>query len=288
MTIAGNRARNAFIIGLPVVWVLLTLIAPMAIMLSHSFFRQSYPGFKSDFILDSYLTILTDPQYLKVILRTLRVAFITAIAALTVAFPMAYFLVFKVRSPALRNLIYFLIILPLWVSYLLRAYVWKAILGEEGILNSFLMYVGIIDHPSGVFLYNEFAVILTLTYIFIPFMVMPIYSALEKIPPNLLEAAGDLGISPARTFLTVTLPLAKPGIAAGLIFTICLTSGDFVAATLVGGASNTMVASVIQSQFGASLNWPLGSALSVVMFCFIYALSALADRIETRSKARQP
>jgi len=281
----AGRYTSALIIGLPMVWIMLTLVVPMAILLSHSFFRQSYPTFAPDFVFDNYAAVFRDPQYLQVIVRTLKVAFITAVCSLLAGFPLAYVLVFKIRSFALRNTLYFLIIVPLWISYLLRAYVWKAILGEEGILNSFLIYAGIISEPSSVFLYNEFSVIVTLTYIFIPFMVMPIYSALEKIPPQLLEAAMDLGVSPARTFLTITLPLAKPGIVAGVVFTICLTSGDFVAATLVGGASNTMVASVIQSQFGASLNWPLGSALAVVMFCFIYLLSAISERVEAASKA---
>ena len=279
------RLQSAFIIGLPIVWILLVLVVPMAVLLAHSFFIQSYPTFKPAFVLDSYLTVFRDPQYMQVILRTLRVAVITAASSLVVAFPLAYVLVFNVKSPSFRNLLYCLIIVPLWVSYLLRAYVWKAILGEEGILKSFLLFTGVISQPSNLFLYNEFAVILTLTYIFIPFVVMPIYASLEKIPPQLLEAAQDLGVSPARTFLTVTLPLAKPGIVAGVVLTICLTSGDFVAATLVGGASNTMVASVIQSQFGASLNWPLGAALSAVMFCFVYMLMALSERIQSRNKA---
>ncbi|MEB8388044.1 ABC transporter permease [Rhodobacteraceae bacterium KMM 6894] len=177
-----------------------------------------------------------------------------------------------------------MIILPLWVSYLLRAYVWKTILGQEGILNSFLMYTGIISEPSNLFLYNQFSMVITLTYIFIPFMAMPIFAALEKIPCGLLEVSDDLGLTPFQTFRRVTLPLSMPGVVAGFIFTVCLTSGDFVAAFLVGGPSSTMVASTIQSQFGASLNWPLGAALSVIMFLFVLALISLSDRFETRSE----
>lgn len=277
--------RRAFrLLGLPVLWVAITLVIPVGVLLSHSFFVVSYPSFKPGFVLDSYRTILADPQYLHVIVRTIKIAVITAISSLLIAFPLCYFLVFGVRSHVVRTTLYFLIILPLWVSYLLRAYVWKTILGEEGILNSFLMQMGLTSEPSNIFLYNQFAMVITLTYIFIPFMAMPIYAALEKIPPRLLEAAMDLGMTPFQTFRHVTLPLVMPGIVAGVILTICLTSGDFVAAFLVGGPSGMMVASVIQTQFGASLNWPLGAALSVVMFVFVLVLISISDRFDRNDR----
>lgn len=278
MTPWRPSVRSIVLLGMPMLWTLFILVIPLGVLLAHSFFVVSYPIFKPGFVFDSYRTILNDPQYLQVIARTAKIAMTTALCALLVAFPLAYFLVFTVRTRLLRTTFYFLIILPLWVSYLLRAYVWKTILGQEGILNSFLIYTGITTEPSTLFLYNQFAMIITLTYIFIPFMAMPIYAALEKIPPRLIEAAMDLGMTPGQTFRHVTLPLAMPGIIAGVIFTICLTSGDFVAAALVGGPSGTMVAGVIQSQFGASLNWPLGSALSVIMFLAVMLLVSISDR----------
>jgi spermidine/putrescine transport system permease protein len=172
------------------------------------------------------------------------------------------------------------VIVPLWVSYLLRAYTWKTILGSNGILNSFLVWSGLLDAPTDIFLYNQFSMVVTLTYIFVPFMVMPIYMALEKIPRSLIEASKDLGVGPFRTFLWVTLPLSMPGVIAGATFTICLTFGDFVASFLVGGPNGAMIATIIQSQFGATLNWPLGAALSIVMLVIVLSIISLSDRLE--------
>ena len=284
MAYTPHQLRAVAVLGIPLTWVLITLVVPVAVLLAHSFFVVEFPTFRPALVFDSYNEIATDPQYFQVIGRTLKIALITAACSLLVAYPLAYFLAIKVKSHTLRTTLYFLIILPLWVSYLLRAYVWKTILGQEGILNSFLMYTGLISEPSPLFLYNQFSMVITLTYIFIPFMAMPIVAALEKIPPRLLEASADLGMTPLQTFRHVTLPLSMPGVVAGLTFTICLTSGDFVAAFMVGGPSSSMVASTIQSQFGASLNWPLGAALSVIMFLFVLALISVSDRFETRAQ----
>ncbi len=201
-------------------------------------------------------------------------------SALLIAYPLSFFLVFKIRSDKLRAVLYMAVIVPLWVSYLLRAYTWKTILGSEGILNSFLVWSGFLDQPTDIFLYNQFSMVVTLTYIFVPFMVMPIYMALEKIPLSMIEASQDLGVGPFRTFLLVTLPLSMPGVIAGATFTICLTFGDFVAAFLVGGPNGAMIATIIQSQFGAALNWPLGAALSIVMLVIVLTIISLSDRLE--------
>jgi len=147
-------------------------------------------------------------------------------------------------------------------------------------LNSFLMSAGILSEPSSVFLYNQTAMIVTLTYVFIPFMVMPIYAVLEKIPRNLTEASGDLGVGRFRTFFKVTLPLSIPGIVVGFTMTFCLSFGDFIAPFLVGGPGGMMVANVIASQFGASLNWPLGSALAIVMLMIVLTIITISDRFE--------
>jgi spermidine/putrescine transport system permease protein len=215
-----------------------------------------------------------------VLLRTLKIAFLVSIAALLLAYPLAYFLVFKVRSPRLRLAIYMATVIPLWVSYLLRAYTWKTILGSEGVINSFLVWSGVLSEPTDLFLYNQFSMILTLTYIFIPFMVMPIFTALEKIPRSLIEASKDLGVARLPTFLMITLPLSVPGILAGFTFTFCLTFGDFVAPFLVGGPNGSMIANTVQTQFGTALNWPLGAALSIVMLVIVLTIISLSDRFE--------
>ena len=140
--------------------------------------------------------------------------------------------------------------------------------------------MNILSEPTDIFLYNQFSMVVTLTCIFIPFMVMPIYTALEKVPRSMIEASKDLGVGPFRTFLGVTLPLSMPGVIAGLTFTFCLTFGDFVAPFLVGGPNGFMIANIVQTQFGAALNWPLGAALSIVMLMIVLTIISLSDRLE--------
>jgi spermidine/putrescine transport system permease protein len=284
MTASGARRNlsGVLVLGIPLLWIVVFMLLPYGIIVTYSFWLKKYPSFMPAFQFGNYLTLFTDPQYLQVIFRTLRISALVSIASFLLAYPFAYYLVFRCRSQALRTWLYMAVIAPLWVSYLLRAYVWKTILGTEGILNSFLISVGIISEPSPIFLYNQFAMVVTLTYIFIPFMVMPIYTALEKIPPNLAEASADLGMGPWRTFTHVTLPLSMPGVAAGFTLTFCLSFGDFVAPFLVGGPDGNLVANVIATQFGAALNWPLGSALAIVMLIIVLSIVSLSDRLEAK------
>lgn len=275
-----KRVVSGALVSAPLIWMLLFMFAPYFIMFSYSFFLKKWPTFEPAFQLGNYITMFTDPQYYQVMLRTVKIGCMVALFSQILAYPLAYFLVFKLRSAKIRSIMYMAVIVPLWVSYLLRAFTWKTILGQEGVLNSFLVWAGLLDQPTDIFLYNQFSMVLTLTYIFIPFSVMPLYTALEKIPRSLIEAAKDLGASPIKTFTTVVLPLSVPGMLAGMTFTFCLTFGDFVAPFLVGGPDGQMVANVITSQFGAALNWPLGSALSVLMLAVVLSIISLSDRME--------
>ncbi len=275
-----RKITSFSLVSTPFAWMMLFLFIPYLAMFTYSFYIKQYPLFIPAFEFVNYITLVSDPQYYQVLLRTARIALMVAGAAVLIAYPMAYFLVFKIRSDKLRAALYMAVIVPLWVSYLLRAYTWKTILGSEGILNSFLVWSGILDQPTDIFLYNQFSMVVTLTYIYVPFMVMPIYMALEKIPRSMIEASKDLGVGPLRTFLKITLPLSMPGVIAGATFTICLTFGDFVAAFLVGGPNGAMIATIIQSQFGAALNWPLGAALSIVMLVIVLTIISLSDRLE--------
>jgi spermidine/putrescine transport system permease protein len=275
-----RKVTSFSLVSAPFIWTMVFLFIPYMVMFTYSFYVKKYPTFIPAFEFVNYIAIVSDPQYYQVMLRTARIAFMVAGSALLIAYPLAYFLVFKIRSDKLRAVLYMAVIVPLWVSYLLRAYTWKTILGSNGILNSFLVWSGVLDAPTDVFLYNQFSMVVTLTYIFVPFMVMPIYMALEKIPRSMIEASKDLGVGPFRTFLQVTLPLSMPGVIAGATFTICLTFGDFVAAFLVGGPNGAMIATIIQSQFGATLNWPLGAALSIVMLVIVLSIISLSDRLE--------
>lgn len=264
----------------PAIWWGLVLLVPYLIMLSISFYTRQFPFHVPDFQFGNYLQLIQESQYKDVMLRSLKVSLLVSLLAFAMGYPLAYFLAFKIRSERLRLFLYVATIVPLWVSYLLRAYTWKTILGSEGILNSFLMWIGIIDEPSQLFLYNEFAMVVTMAYIFTPFMVMPIYASLEKIPRSLIEASKDLGAARFGTFFRITLPLTMPGVLAGFTFTFGLAFGDFVSPLLVGGPYSNMISNVIATQFGMAMNWPLGSALGVVMLFIVLAIITASDKLE--------
>lgn len=268
------------VLSAPLLWAIVFMFIPYAIIFTYSFWLKKYPTFVPAFQFGNYAQIFADPQYYQVLLRTAKIAIYVSVSSLLLAYPFAYFLVFKVRSARVRALLYMAVIAPLWVSYLLRAYTWKTILGSEGVLNSFLLWTGLLREPTDVLLYNQFSMVVTLTYIFIPFMVMPIFTALEKIPKNLVEASGDLGLTPWGTLWKVIWPLSLPGVIAGATFTFCLTFGDFIAPFLVGGPDGVMVANVITSQYGAALNWPLGSALAIIMLIIVLAVIEFSDRAQ--------
>lgn len=256
------------------------LLVPYLIMLTISFYSRKFPFHVPDFQFGNYLKLVNDPQYYLVLFRSIKIAFLVGVTTFLISYPLAYCLARKVRSDRWRLLLYVATIIPLWVSYLLRAYTWKTILGSEGILNSFLMWMGIIEEPSTLFLYNQFAMVITMAYIFTPFMVMPVYASLEKIPSSLIEASKDLGANRISTFLKITLPLSMPGVLAGFTFTFCLSAGDFISPTLVGGPYSNMVANVVATQFGIAMNWPLGSALGMVLLLIVLAVITLSDRLE--------
>lgn len=277
---ARRRLNSLAVLVLPLGWTLLFMIVPYAIILAYSFFRKQGFTFVPDLNLDNYATLLRDPQYREVLLRTLKIALTVALSAMVLSYPLAYFIAFKIRSQRVRLFLYMTVIVPLWVSYLLRAYIWKTILGSQGVLNSFLVWTGVFSEPTPLLLYNQFSMVLTLTYIFVPFMFMPIYTALEKIPRSLIEASWDLGVDPLHTFLGVTLPLSVPGLLAGFTFAFCLSFGDFIAPFLVGGPTGTLVANTVQSEFGIAFNWPLGAALSMVILLVVIAIISVSDRFE--------
>jgi spermidine/putrescine transport system permease protein len=274
------RLRKFLVLSPPLIWVVLFMFVPYTILFVFSFWVQQYPTFAPAFQMGNYIELFQDPQYLQTLVRTIKIAALVSVFSLLLAYPYAYFLVFKVLRPGIRLALYMAVVAPLWVSYLLRAYTWKTILGTTGILNSFLISTGVLTEPSPVFLYNQVAMVLTLTYVFIPFMVMPIYAALEKIPPSLLEASADLGMGRSASFFRITLPLSITGVVAGFTMTFCLAFGDFIAAYLVGGPDGMMISNVIATQFGASLNWPLGSALALVMLVIVLTIISASDRFE--------
>jgi spermidine/putrescine transport system permease protein len=224
--------------------------------------------------------LFTNPLYFQVFLRTARIASSVTLCSLLLGYPLAYYLSF--HAGPRKELLYQLVIVPLWVSYLVRGYAWKTILGSDGVLNGLLQYLHVTREPVSFFLYSPFAVVLMLTHIYTPFVFLPIYAALEHIPRPLVEASQDLGADRRATFMRVILPLSIPGLLAGATFAFVLSLGDFLAPLLVGGPSATMIANIVQSLFGAAYDWPLGAAISVCILLITISLLFLTERLEKR------
>jgi spermidine/putrescine transport system permease protein len=275
-----SRAYKTLVFLPPLLWVGVFLLLPYALMFAHSFWAVRDGTVIHQWNLNNYHTLFWKPVYLEVLLRTMRIAASVTLCSLLLGYPLAYYLSF--HSGARKELLYQLVIVPLWVSYLVRGYAWKTILGSEGVLNGFLQYLHLTHEPVSFLLYSPFAVVLMLTHIYTPFVFLPIYAALEHIPRPLVEASQDLGAGSAQTFLRVVLPLSIPGLVAGATFAFVLSLGDFLAPLLVGGASGTMISNVVQSLFGAAYDWPLGAAISVSILIVIISLLFLTERLEKR------
>jgi spermidine/putrescine transport system permease protein len=275
-----SRRYKTIIAAPPILWVALLLLLPYALMFAHSFWMVRDGALLHHWNLQNYRALLGNPLYVQVFLGTLRIAGAVTICSLLLGYPLAYYLSF--HAGPRKDLLYQLVIVPLWVSYLVRGYAWKTILGSTGVLNGFLQYLHVTRQPVSYFLYSPFAVVLMLTHIYTPFVFLPIYAALEHIPRPLLEASSDLGANRRATFLRVVLPLSIPGLLAGATFAFVLSLGDFLAPLLVGGPSATMIANIVQSLFGAAYDWPLGAAISVCILLFTVALLFATERLEKR------
>jgi len=270
-----------FLVSLPpILWVALFLLVPYGLMLVHSLWAVQNGVIVHRWNLQNYLELLKNSVYLEVLFRTMRIAAGVTLLSLLLGYPLAYYLSF--HAGPRKELLYQLVIVPLWVSYLVRGYAWKTILGSDGVLNGFLQYLHITHAPVGFLLYSPFAVVLMLTHIYTPFVFLPIYASLERIPRPLVEASHDLGGTPRATFFRVILPLSMPGLLAGATFAFVLSLGDFLAPLLVGGPSGTMIANIVQSLFGAAYDWPLGAAISVCILCLTIGLLFLAEILEKR------
>ena len=275
-----SRAYKTLVSVPPLLWVGIFLLLPYALMFAHSFWAVRDGVIVHQWNLHNYFTLFSKPVYLEVLLRTMRIAASVTLCSLLLGYPLAYYLSF--HAGARKELLYQLVIVPLWVSYLVRGYAWKTILGSEGVLNGFLQYLHLTHEPVAFLLYSPFAVVLMLTHIYTPFVFLPIYAALEHVPRPLVEASQDLGAGSLQTFLRVILPLSIPGLLAGATFAFVLTLGDFLAPLLVGGASGTMIANVVQSLFGAAFDWPLGAAISACILIFAISLLFFSERLEKR------
>ncbi len=260
--------RGGLLMALPaILWLTFFFLVPLLIVFVISFLTRGSGGnVELPFTTAAYDRALT--VFSPIILRSLRIAAIVTVICLVVGYPMAFFIKTR-RSPAMRQLAFFLVILPFWTNFIVRMYAWRVLLGPEGTINSLLINMGLASEPLQL-LYNEFAVFIGLTYGFLPFMVLPIYATMEKFDFRFIEAAHDLGANNWSAFWRVMLPLTLPGIIAGSILVFIPSIGAYVVPDMLGGTSGLMIGNLIQNQFrGSGGNLPLGAALSMILMAVV-------------------
>jgi spermidine/putrescine transport system permease protein len=250
----------------------LGLATPLALMAVTSLKSQNGLSLSEGWTLAQYGAVLGRASYRTLFLRSILISGAVTLLTVALAYPVAYYVAFHAR----RKFAWLVALtIPFWTSYLLRVFAWKIILGFNGLINSGLMRLGVIHEPLSFLLYNPFAVVVTLAHAWAAFAILPIYVSLEKIDRSLLEAASDLGDSPVRRFLRITLPLSMPGVIGAAILIFVPTTGDYVTPALVGGTQGTMIANLIEVQFNGAGNWPLGAALSLVGMALVAVLAGL-------------
>jgi spermidine/putrescine transport system permease protein len=265
--------------------LILFFILPTTIFFIYSFLISRYYRVTWIFTLENYYRAFTTPVYLASMLNSLTIGILTAITTILISYPFAYFLTFRMKRG--RNLVLFLVVISLLGSYLIRVYAWKTILGREGVINTLLITLGLIKEPLLFLLFSRFAVIITLTHVFLPFTVLPIMSSMQNISVDLIESARDLGCNPFQAFLRVTLPLSSTGVLSGFAYTFILTSADYITPQLVGGTSGGMIGLSITNQFIKVGNLALGSALSFLLLLLLVSFVA-AVRIVARKVGMRP
>ena len=268
-----DSKRGLSLIGLPFGFSLLLLAAPLILIFFLGFWKQDYLILERSFSLDNYIEAWTEPMYRDLMLRSLGISASVTLATVLLAYPMAYFISFHGGNR--KALWLFLVTIPFWTSYLLRVFLWKVILGYNGVLNSFLDWLGLIEEPLTFILYNANAVVITLTHAWAPFAILPIYVALEKIDRSYLEAATDLGDGPLKRFFRITLPLSMTGVVGAALIIFIPTIGDYVTPKLVGGKDGLMIANMIQVQFMKANNAPLGASLAVSAMGIVTLISII-------------
>lgn len=258
-----NAGLRGYILLSPTLLVLLgAMCLPVGILAVYSLWTQSGVEIDHTLTLANYLKIFNKQSYMLLIGKSVLISLTVTVATVLLAYPVAYFIAFKIKRHKIVWLI--LITIPFVTSYLLRVFAWKIILGYNGIINSGLKWLGVIDQPLTFLLHNPTAVVITLAHAWAPIAILPIFVSLEKMDRSLLEAATDLGDSPLQRFLRVTLPLSIPGVVAASMLVFIPTVGDYITPQLVGGPDGMMVGSLMHAMFFRANDWPLGSALAIV------------------------
>ncbi len=277
-SIIGGFAVRALVYGIPIVLVLI----PILTFLSYSFWTLEDGRPVAKFTLENYHRFFTEGGYFGLFLFTIKITVIVASIALAAGYVVAY-MIWRIQS-SWKNLLLLLCVLPLTISYVVKIYSLRTVLGYNGFLNDILLYLHILDAPSRAFLFNQTAVTVVMTLIYLPFGILPIYLSLERIPPSLISASEDLGARPLQTFMHVVLPMSFPGSIVGGLFVMILALGDFLTPQMVGGSNGFTFGRAIWSQFGLAFNWPFGAAMAVILLLLVGAILALSAFILRQSR----
>jgi putrescine transport system permease protein len=278
--LARRVTGRPLVIAVPYLWLLLFFVIPFIIVLKISFAesRIAMPPYSPlwewvsasmlqvKLTIANYAFLFEDALYKNAYLSSLRIAAISTILCLLVGYPMAYGMARS--TPSTRNILLLLVVLPFWTSFLLRVYAWIGLLKNNGVINNILMALGLIDEPI-VMMQTDFAVYLGIVYSYLPFMILPLYSTLEKMDLTLLEAASDLGCRPTKAFMKITLPLSLPGIVAGCMLVFIPAVGEYVIPALLGGPDTLMIGRVLWDEFFANRDWPVASAVAIAMLLLL-------------------
>ncbi len=295
-SLSGSRNIRAFTLGLPLGWLILLAFLPCLIVLAISLVeaRIGTPPYEPLFTkgsgllprinatADNYIRLVTDPLYLDAFLSSIRIAAISSLLTLLLAYPMAYAIARAKKTT--RALLLMLVILPFWTSFLIRVYAWTGLLNSNGLINNALVKLGLIAEPLPL-LHTDFAVHLGIVYSYLPFMVLPIYAVLEQLDWTLIEAAEDLGASPLKAFWRITLPLSLPGIVAGLLLVFIPAVGEFIIPDLLGGPDTLMVGHLLWTEFFNNHDWPMASALAIALLVLVLTPAMIVYHLRRRGEA---
>ena len=284
---------NGVIIAVPFYWLLIFFLAPFVIVFKISVAESliASPPFSPLFdiaqngalsvhlVFDNYAYLWEDSLYIKTYVNSIRISTISTILCLLLGYPIAYAIVRS--TPTTRFVLLMLIILPFWTSFLLRIYAWMGLLADQGTINNILIYFGLINRPIRL-MYSEFAVHIGIVYSYLPFMILPLYANMEKLDHTIHEAAADLGARPFTTFFTVTLPLTTPGIMAGSLLVFIPATGEFVIPDLLGGGNVLMIGRVLYNEFNANHDWPVASAVAIVLLLVLVIPMMLYQHIQSK------
>lgn len=278
----SEKLRGYLMVSPACLVMVVGMLIPFLLLVAMSFWSRDGFGFDTTPTVTNYVRVANEPIYVAFLLRSFKISAIATVATVLLCYPMAYYVAFHVHRHKMVWII--LMTLPFWTSYLLRVFAWKVFLGYEGVINTGLSGLGLIEEPLSFLLYSQTAVVITLAHAWAAFAILPMYVSLEKIDRSLLEAAADLGDGPMRRFLRVTLPLSMPGVIAASFLIFIPTTGDYITPILLGGPDGAMVGQLIQAQFGPVNNWPMGAALSIALMLWIAAVGLVFLYLTRRTK----